>query len=215
MKLIASNPALGAFVILLGCTFLVDTAVAVASSPRILRGQLHKSNNKPSRRRVKAEVAPLKETTLKDAPVKAPLDANREAPIPKEEKVAPPPVKTKTKEAPDSSMLKPPPVPPLDKQLPKGPAESSMNLGHLLVTSAPTPTMAPIEDEELEGDGVTEEIEEDTDFEMVDIYGDEDLEVQEVFLETNSLNEISSSTVISGCITVNVIAFLFWYQNAW
>ena len=173
MKLIASNPALGAIVILLGCTFLVDTTVA--TSPRILRGQLHKSNNKPTRRRVKAE-AP-KEAALKDAPVKAPLDANREAPIPKEEKLAPPPVKAKSKEAPDSSMLKTPPPPPLEKQLPMGPAESSMNLGHLLVTSAPT--MAPIVN--------------DTDFEEADIYGDEDLEVQEVFFETNSLNDISSS----------------------
>ncbi len=198
MKLIASNPALGAIVILLGCTFPVDTTVA--TSPRVLRGQLQKSNNKPSQRRVKAE-AP-KEAALKDAPVKAPLALDREAPIPKEEKIAPPPVKAKTKEVPDSSLLKTPPTPPLDKQLPTGPAESSMNLGHLLVTSAPT--MAPIP------------IVNDTDFEEVDIYGDEDLEVQEVFFETNSLNEISgSSKVISGCISANIIAFLFWYQNAW
>lgn len=203
MKIIVSNPTLGAIFILLGCTFLVDTTVA--SNPRILRGQLHKSNTKPSRRRhvqVKAE-APLKETTLKDAPVKASIDDHREAPVPKEEKK-----KTTIKATPDSSMLKSPPTEP--KQLHKATPDSSMNLGHLLV-KPPTwaPTMAPIVDEDLfdSDGGNTTEVEEDA--------PEEDLELQELFFETNSLNEVSSSTVISGCITVNVIAFLFLYQNAW
>ena len=207
MKIIVSNPALGAFVVLLGCNFLADTTEA--SNPRILRGQLHKNNNnnKPSRRRhvqVKAE-APLKETTLKeDAPVKA---ATIEPPL-KEEK--------KTKTTSDSSMLNAPPPEP--KQLHKGTPESSMNLGHLLKDKEPretqtlAPAMTPIVDEDLldsDGGNKTEVVDEGIDSDELD-----DFEVQDLFFETSNLHKISSSTVISGCITANVIAFLFLYQNA-
>ncbi len=89
MKFGVGNPALAAVVVLLGCTFLADTTVA--SNTRVLRGQLHKSNSKPIRRRRVQDLteAPLKETTLKKAPslpAKAPIDDNnREAPVPKEE----------------------------------------------------------------------------------------------------------------------------------
>jgi len=136
MKIGVGNPALGAFVVMLGCTFLADTTVA--SNTRVLRGQLHKNNSNPIRRRhvqVKAE-APLKETTLKEAPVKAPLgDNNREAPVPKEETIkSPTGMKTKSIEADKDVKSKSSLSTHAElKKTPKGATASSLSLGHLLV----------------------------------------------------------------------------------
>ncbi len=135
MKFGVGNPALGAIVVMLGCTFLADTTVA--SNTRVLRGQLHKSNSKPVRRRhvqVKAK-APPKETTLKEAPVKAPLgDNNREAPVPKEEIKSPTGMKTKSIEADKGVKSKSSLSTHAElKKTPKGATASSLSVGHLLV----------------------------------------------------------------------------------
>lgn len=88
MKISVGNPACAAIVVLLGCTFLADTTVA--SDTRVLRGQLHRSNNKPIRRRrvqVQTEARLLADLD----------DNNREAPIPKEEMTTKSPTGMKTK----------------------------------------------------------------------------------------------------------------------
>jgi hypothetical protein len=92
MKVGSSSPAFAA-IVLLGFTFLACTAVT--SNTRTLRGQLHKSDGKPIRRRVQVVIeAPLKETVLKEAPllpVKDSADGSfRGAPIPNEDKTKSP-----------------------------------------------------------------------------------------------------------------------------
>ena len=81
MKVRTSSPTLAA-IVLIGFTFLAEAAVA--SNTRALRGQLHKSNSKPIRRRRVQEVQNVALPT--EAPLRHVKDStDREAPIHKED----------------------------------------------------------------------------------------------------------------------------------